>query len=250
MMKKLLHLLVFLTIFTTIAAMPNAVAAQGVIYGCGGNIQFTESIPDDATCNCNGASWQPYTTLRVGVNITRGICCGWVTTGDWRDTCHETNPAETTAHCGDTYSSNNAEMQCICHGGDAVDMGNGQTCCGFMRDGACNSSDSGLNDVEVTGEVLDALNPLTIASGSSDLSTPGGVISRALTGFIFPIAGLILFIQLLLGGFQMLTGAANSKSIDEGKGKITAAIIGFIILFAAYWIAQLLELIFGIRILS
>jgi hypothetical protein len=47
----------------------------------------------------------------------------------------------------------------------------------------------------------------------------------------------------------MLTGAA-SKGVDEGKQKITAAVIGFIILFAAYWIMQLLELIFGIRILS
>lgn len=126
-------------------------------------------------------------------------------------------------------------------------MGGGQTCCGFLRDGVCNSSESGI---EVTDELLDQLNPIKIAGGSNDLSTPGGIISRALTGFVFPIAGLILFIQLLLGGFQMLTGAANSKSIDEGKGKITAATIGFIILFAAYWIAQLLELIFGIRILS
>lgn len=48
----------------------------------------------------------------------------------------------------------------------------------------------------------------------------------------------------------MLAGANNSKSLEEGKQRITAAIIGFILLFAAYWIAQLLEIIFGIRILS
>jgi hypothetical protein len=33
---------------------------------------------------------------------------------------------------------------------------------------------------------------------------------------------------MLLGGFQMLSGANNSKSLDEGKQKITSAIIGFI----------------------
>ncbi len=131
-------------------------------------------------------------------------------------------------------------------------MPSGNGCCGWVKDGACKSSkaDVNINDIEVTADTLNQLNPLTIAGGSGDLTTPGGIISRALTGFIFPIAGLILFIQLTLGGFQMLTGAANSKSMDEGKGKITAAIVGFIILFAAYWIAQLLELIFGIRILS
>jgi hypothetical protein len=31
---------------------------------------------------------------------------------------------------------------------------------------------------------------------------------------------------------------------------ISTAVIGFIILFAAYWIAQLIEIIFGIRILG
>jgi hypothetical protein len=48
----------------------------------------------------------------------------------------------------------------------------------------------------------------------------------------------------------MLTGATNSSSLEEGKKMISTAIVGFIILFAAYWIAQLLEIIFGVNILG
>jgi hypothetical protein len=117
-------------------------------------------------------------------------------------------------------------------------------------DGKCSSTDVAISDTEVTGETLSSLNPLAIGGSSLDLSTPGKIISRALGSFVFPIAGIILFVVLVLGGFQMLTGAASSKGMEEGKQKITSAILGFIILFAAYWIAQLLELIFGISILS
>jgi hypothetical protein len=97
---------------------------------------------------------------------------------------------------------------------------------------------------------LDQFNPLKQHSTKADqLSTPGGIISEVLR-FAFPIAGIILFVMLILAGLKMLTGATNSKNIDEGKNMITTAILGFIILFAAYWIAQLLEIIFGIKILG
>jgi hypothetical protein len=102
---------------------------------------------------------------------------------------------------------------------------------------------------DVTAEALNNINPL-VNYGDASLKTPGAVISKALVYYIFPIAGIILFMVLLFGGFQMLTGANDSKATTEGKQKITSAIIGFLLLFAAYWIAQLLELIFGISILS
>ena len=81
------------------------------------------------------------------------------------------------------------------------------------------------------------------------MSTPGGIISEILA-YSFPIARVILFVMLIMAGFKMLTGASNSSSMEEGKKMISTAVIGFIILFAAYWIAQLIEIIFGIRILG
>ncbi|MFZ1721052.1 MAG: hypothetical protein WAU07_00950, partial [Microgenomates group bacterium] len=103
------------------------------------------------------------------------------------------------------------------------------------------------------------LNPLEIGGGetieenaasdfATDLSTPGGIVTRLLE-FAFPLAGLILFLMIVWGGFEILTGAATKKSVDAGKQRITAALLGFLLLFATYWIGQLLEVVFGIVIL-
>lgn len=110
-----------------------------------------------------------------------------------------------------------------------------------------------------SNETFDAVNPLNIGGGTSidqsspsayktDLSTPGGIISRALT-FIFPLAGLLLFALLVWGGFEMLVGSPTKKSMESGKNRITAALAGFFLLFAAYWIWQIVEIIFGVAIL-
>lgn len=101
-----------------------------------------------------------------------------------------------------------------------------------------------------TNEDFDALNPLKSQKSpyAKNLSTPGSIISRILD-FALPIGGMLLFVLLVWGGFEILTGAASSKSIDSGKQRIKAALIGFIILFSSYWMAQIVQEIFGIIIL-
>jgi hypothetical protein len=108
--------------------------------------------------------------------------------------------------------------------------------------------------VEITDEDFEDFNPLfqaTKTEGSGDLSesltTPGAIISRLLQ-FAFPLAGIILFIMLLWGGFEIVYGASTSKAMEAGKNRITAAIIGFFLLFASFWIIQILEEILGITI--
>jgi hypothetical protein len=105
------------------------------------------------------------------------------------------------------------------------------------------------NSYEVTSDVLDSFDPLKVAGSphAATLSTPGGIISRLLE-FVFPLAGFALFIMIVAGGLQILAGATNAKGLEEGKKRVTMAIVGFLILFASYWIAQILEVIFGINI--
>lgn len=215
-----------------------------LVYTCGES-SSDASVPTGATCNCEGGGWEGYFE---GWFWNRATCCGFVKD----DQCLSANPeeqADDVAICGQSYPS--GAKSCICGGGGGeAGMEDGSICCGWVINGKCNSTDVAISDTEVSGETLSGLNPLAIGGSSLDLSTPGKIISRALGSFVFPIAGIILFVVLVLGGFQMLTGAASSKGMEEGKQKITSAILGFIILFAAYWIAQLLELIFGISILS
>ncbi len=107
----------------------------------------------------------------------------------------------------------------------------------------------------VTAEDLETLNPLAQLSEKASTFLPGGnfsiaaVINEALN-LIFPLAGLILFVMIVWGGFEMLTGAANKKSLDAGKQRIQAALIGFLLLFSSYWIIQIVESVTGVTILG
>ncbi len=123
----------------------------------------------------------------------------------------------------------------------------------------CCNTEAGCDDVFpieniVDGpskEFFDALNPLKTDGDPAlfeQLSTPGGIVSRVLQ-FLFPLAGLVLFIMLVWGGFEILAKSAQgTKALEAGKNRITAAIVGFMLLFATYWMAQIIEAVFGIAI--
>lgn len=78
--------------------------------------------------------------------------------------------------------------------------------------------------------------------------TIGDIFSDALK-YVFIFAGLGVFIYLILGGFQLMTSGGDPTSIQSAQGKITNAIIGFIIIFTSYWLIQIIEVIFGMKIL-
>ena len=75
------------------------------------------------------------------------------------------------------------------------------------------------------------------------------IVSRILS-YVFPLAGILVFIYLLYGGINLMIAAGNEEGIREGKAKITNALIGFLIIFVAYWLVQALELILGVNLLS
>jgi hypothetical protein len=87
----------------------------------------------------------------------------------------------------------------------------------------------------------------TVVSGKGDLSSPGGIISAAMP-YLFSIAGLILFVMIVWGAFEIMTGATDPKNAESGKKRITAAVTGFLILFLSYWIGQIIQYVFGLNI--
>lgn len=78
-------------------------------------------------------------------------------------------------------------------------------------------------------------------------TTLSSLITIALP-LIFGIAGLFLFLYLLWGGFDYLTSMGDPKKAEGGKNKITNALIGFVIIFASYWIVQLVDYVFKLGI--
>ncbi len=104
--------------------------------------------------------------------------------------------------------------------------------------------------LNLTPGSLESLNPLQTSTVFSDPDqrTPGRIISEAMTRVVFPVAGLGLFILILYAGFQIISGSVTGKqtSVDLGKKRLTAAVVGFLLLFASYWLWQLLSLATGL----
>ncbi len=59
--------------------------------------------------------------------------------------------------------------------------------------------------------------------------------------FSLSIVGLIIFIRILFAGFKMLTAAGNASAFGDAKTKMQNAIVGAILLFAAYLILYVIN---------
>lgn len=59
--------------------------------------------------------------------------------------------------------------------------------------------------------------------------------------FALTIVGIAVFIRILYAGFLWLTAAGNASKASDAKGKITNAVIGAILLFAAYLILYVIN---------
>lgn len=89
----------------------------------------------------------------------------------------------------------------------------------------------------------DGTNPI------QDVESPYAFISSILPN-IYIISGILLLVYLVFGGFMIITSAGNPDDASKGKQVVTNAIMGFVIIFASYWIIQIVEIITGIQILS
>ncbi|MDO8551440.1 MAG: hypothetical protein Q7S03_02060 [bacterium] len=97
---------------------------------------------------------------------------------------------------------------------------------------------------EITNPALsDQLNNL---SGSQFLSNLIGVMLESIL-----IIGSILTIALLLwGGIQWILSGGDKAGLESARGKIVNALVGILILFSAFAIIKLIEVVFGITLLG
>ena len=77
----------------------------------------------------------------------------------------------------------------------------------------------------------------------------GDVVS-ALLPYIFAFAGLASFAFIIWAGFEFLMSQGNPKHIESARNKLIQALVGFLIIFASYWIIQIIETIFDVSILK
>jgi hypothetical protein len=56
--------------------------------------------------------------------------------------------------------------------------------------------------------------------------------------------------MLIIGGVRWITSGGDKAATEAARGQITAALVGLVIVFAAWAILQLIELFFGVDILG
>lgn len=76
--------------------------------------------------------------------------------------------------------------------------------------------------------------------------TVGGIITILLP-YIFVIAGFVMLGFFIFGGYEILTGGGDPKKIASGRQKIVYAIAGFLIVFASYFIIQIVGRVLNIK---
>ncbi len=80
----------------------------------------------------------------------------------------------------------------------------------------------------------------------------GGTIGDVITSlfdYLLPLAGILMFGMIIYGGLTLMLSGGNPDGVKEGTSKILFGVVGFIVVFAAYWIIKIIETIFGIAIL-
>lgn len=90
---------------------------------------------------------------------------------------------------------------------------------------------------------------LTLKGGkkvSEVYKTPADMVNLVVSN-VFVVAGILLFVFIIMAGFKFISG--DSKGMQEAKTMMGGVLTGFVVMFAAYWIIQIIQLITGAQIL-
>ncbi|MDH5533398.1 MAG: hypothetical protein OEX81_03160 [Candidatus Pacebacteria bacterium] len=75
--------------------------------------------------------------------------------------------------------------------------------------------------------------------------TPADLVNLIVSNLMV-LGGIILFFMVILAGFKFLQDTTKGK--EEAMKIMKSALIGFILMFSAYWIVQIVKAITGTNI--
>lgn len=70
---------------------------------------------------------------------------------------------------------------------------------------------------------------------------------RSVVSAVIGLAGVALFIMILVGGFNFLFSGGDQKKLEAARGTITQAVAGIVIMTVAYIIINFIGQFTGIR---
>jgi len=65
---------------------------------------------------------------------------------------------------------------------------------------------------------------------------------------VLGLAGIVLFIMLILGGFSYITSGGDPKKVESARNTLTYAIGGMIFIALAYLILKFIEVFTGVPV--
>lgn len=66
----------------------------------------------------------------------------------------------------------------------------------------------------------------------------------------FMIGGLVLLVMIIVSGIQWMTAGGDKQAVSSAQGRLTSAVIGFIILASAFAIISLIANILNVEFLK
>jgi hypothetical protein len=85
-------------------------------------------------------------------------------------------------------------------------------------------------------------------SNLTNLSIPG--IVSGLIRLTLVVAAIVFFFILVIGGIRWIASGGDKGQTEAARSQITAALIGLVIVFAAWAILALIKTFFGVDIFS
>lgn len=104
---------------------------------------------------------------------------------------------------------------------------------------SCSDADFGAAELDL-GKVL----CLSDSTPVRDVYTSPAFLVNLLVKNIFVVGGVILFLMIFYAGFKFIS--QGSKGKEEAKGIVSACIAGLVLMFAAFWIVQIIQALTGV----
>lgn len=92
---------------------------------------------------------------------------------------------------------------------------------------------AGLLQQNIAAEITNNTGVVQTQAGYSDTVTVGTVVGTIIKAFL-GLLGIIFVILMIIAGFNWMTAGGDEDKINKAKDTIRAAVIGLIIVVAAY----------------
>lgn len=101
------------------------------------------------------------------------------------------------------------------------------------------AADEKTINLKPTGGLAGGLTGLTIA----------GIVAAALK-LALVVAAIVFFFILVIGGIRWIVSGGDKAQTEASRAQITSALVGLVIVFAAWAITQLIGTFFGVEIFN